>query len=174
MYMLRQDIVEVLFGLRTKKEVIMTEAYDSRGDTLVHIQTVREFMYSMMADLGQRASHHDDSKLEEPEKSVFDEYTPKLRDTTYGSDEYKRFLAEMKVGLAHHYKVNSHHPEHFDQGIAGMNLLDIMEMFCDWMAATQRHADGDIHKSIELNRGRFGYSEQLGQIFHNTVALLEK
>jgi hypothetical protein len=39
----------------------------------------------------------------------------------------------------------------------------------DWKAATLRHADGDILKSIEINQKRFGYSDDLKEIFKNTV-----
>lgn len=53
-------------------------------------------------------------------------------------------------------------------GIEGMSLLDIIEMFCDWKAATERHNDGDILKSIEHNEKRFKIAPQLSQIFRNT------
>ena len=149
--------------------------YDSRPDTLDHIYNVSktlEFFYSLLA---RRGIWHDDSKLRSPEKEIFDIYTPKLKGTTYGSDEYKQYLKEMQVALDHHYKVNRHHPEHFgEKGIKGMNLVDLVEMFCDWYAATKRHADGDIRKSIKFNQGRFGYSEDLEQILQNTVELLEE
>jgi hypothetical protein len=46
-------------------------------------------------------------------------------------------------------------------------------MFCDWKAATLRHKDGDIIKSIEQNQKRFGYSDELKAIFLNTAGLLE-
>jgi len=39
--------------------------------------------------------------------------TPKLAGSTYGSEEYKAFLGQMKPALDHHYAVNDHHPEHF-------------------------------------------------------------
>lgn len=50
-----------------------------------------------------------------------------------------------------------------------MNLFDLIEMFIDWTAACQRHADGDINKSIEINATRFALSPQLVEIFKNTV-----
>lgn len=54
-----------------------------------------------------------------------------------------------------------------------MNLVDIIEMLCDWKAATLRHADGDIYKSIEINQKRFGYSDELKSIFINTIKCIE-
>lgn len=148
-------------------------SYDSREDTMRHIVTVQCFLGDVIEDLRRRWKDHDQSKLESPEKEVFDEFTPKLKGSTYGSEEYKEFLAQMKPALDHHYAVNSHHPEHFPAGIAGMSLLDIIEMLCDWKAATLRHNDGDIRKSIEINQQRFGYSDELKQILFNTLPCIE-
>jgi hypothetical protein len=122
-----------------------------------------------MWEIGLRVTHHDESKLQEPEKSMFDEFTPKLRDSTYGSDEYKGFLAQMGEALQHHYANNRHHPEHFENGVAGMTLVDLVEMLADWKAATERHADGDLGKSLEIQKERFGISDQLSSILHNTA-----
>jgi hypothetical protein len=100
---------------------------------------------------------------------VFDEYTPKLKRSTYGSDEYKGFLEAMGPALDHHYDVNRHHPEHFEQGIGGMNLIDLIEMMADWKAATERHEDGDLERSLRINQERFGISDQLVAILRNTA-----
>ena len=123
--------------------------------------------------LQNRARVHDRSKLKEPEVSVFDRVTPQLQGSTYGSDEYKQFLADMKPALDHHYAKNSHHPEHFGNGIHGMNLLDLLEMLCDWIAATKRHDDGDIRRSIEINQERFGYGDEIKGLLLNTLEELE-
>jgi hypothetical protein len=143
------------------------------AETYKHKRRVAELMSIAIKHLITASVIHDDSKTQTPEAEVFEEYTPKLAGVTYGSDKYKEYLKEMKVALDHHYAVNEHHPEHFTQnpngGIKGMNLLHIIEMLCDWKAATERHNDGDIKKSIEHNQKRFGYSDDLKQIFLNTV-----
>ena len=61
---------------------------DQRPKTLEHIRQVRNQLDLIINKLHDRARDHDISKLEEPEKSIFDEYTPKLKNTTYGSAEY--------------------------------------------------------------------------------------
>lgn len=147
----------------------MPAKYDSEADTLHHIKRVNQFLLFAAQDLLRRAMIHDDSKLREPEKSKFDEMTPKLKGMTYGSDEYKASLSELGVALNHHYENNSHHPEHYRDGVNGMDLLDLIEMFFDWCAATERHADGDIYKSIENNKTRFNLSDQLADILKNTA-----
>ena len=143
--------------------------YDSRPDTWAHIHAVQGYLHGIAADLHERAWEHDQSKLHPPEVEVFNEFTPKLRDSTYGSDEYKAFLAAMGEGLRHHYDSNSHHPENHAGGIRGMDLLEITEMLCDWKAATERHADGDLRRSIEQNAERFGYGEEIKTLLLNTA-----
>ena len=142
---------------------------DQRPKTQEHIDEVRKLLQTVMTKLLDRSMNHDQSKLESPEREIFDEFTPKLKDTTYGSDRYNGYLKEMKVALDHHYKQNRHHPEHHENGVKDMNLIDLIEMLCDWKAATMRHADGDIMKSIEHNQKRFGYSNELASIFKNTI-----
>ena len=75
-----------------------TQPYDLLVDTINHIGNVRAKLGAALRNLNDRANVHDRSKLKDPEKASFDEYTPKLRDTTYGSDEYSQYLAEMKPG----------------------------------------------------------------------------
>ena len=50
-----------------------------------------------------------------------------------------------------------------------MSLIDILEMLCDWKAASERHANGSIMHSLIINRDRFKISDQLHAILENTV-----
>lgn len=142
-------------------------------ETSEHIKTVQKFIHLFVKELLDRADNHDKSKLESPEVELFTEVTHKLAGCTYDSPEYKQFLEQLKPTLSHHYAKNSHHPEHWKNGINDMTLIDIIEMFCDWKAATLRHHDGNLLKSIEVNRRRFNISDQLTQIFENTAKLLD-
>jgi hypothetical protein len=142
---------------------------DSRPATYEHIREVQLLLNKVIIKLLNRSELHDRSKLISPEVEVFDEYTQKLEHSVYGSEEYSQFLKEMSVGLNHHWKNNRHHPEYFQNGIKDMNLIDIIEMLCDWKAASTRHSTGDINKSIEINQKRFGYSDELKKILLNTL-----
>lgn len=144
-------------------------AYDSRPDTLIHSQRVGELIVQLVHELLDRSTCHDRSKTLPPEVDVFNEFTPKLATSTYGSEEYKSHLAAMGDGLRHHYANNRHHPEHFTRGVNDMTLVDIVEMLADWKAATERHNDGSLTRSLEIQRGRFGLSDQLSEIMHNTA-----
>ena len=142
--------------------------YDSTVDTLKHQKRVCYYLIEASKELLTRASIHDSSKLETPEKELFDEFSSKLASSTYGSPEYINFLEGLKDALDHHYQNNTHHPQHYEDGVDGMNLFDIIEMFYDWKAASERHGDGNFEDSLKLNKDRFHLSDQLYSIFCNT------
>lgn len=150
-----------------------SELIQTIQDTSRHVALVRMLLRVFAVELLKRGEIHDESKLSEEELPVFIKYSPRLKSTTYGSPEYKQFLAEMKPALDNHYTQNSHHPEHFANGIRGMTLVDLIEMLLDWWASTKRHADGDIMRSIDLNEKRFNIPPELADIFRNTIKDLE-
>ncbi len=50
-----------------------------------------------------------------------------------------------------------------------MNLIDIFEMLADWKAATERHDDGSLGRSLTIQASRFNISPQLQSILYNTA-----
>jgi hypothetical protein len=141
----------------------------TNAETWAHIDMVIRSLHMMQTKLGERMLTHDRSKLRAPEVQYFTEHTPKLNSLTFGSAEYAESLKAMQPALIHHYANNRHHPEFHKNGINDMTLVDLMEMLCDWYASSKRQADGNIRKSIEKNRERFGMSDQLIRIFENTA-----
>jgi hypothetical protein len=153
--------------LKTKKEI------DCYIKTLEHKEQVADIMDVFAQVIRKRGLTHDNSKLEDPEFEGFVEYTPLLAQTTYGSEEYQKYLNDLKPTLDAHYSRNRHHPEFYANGVRDMSLVDLLEMFADWYASCKRQNDGNIRLSIEKNRERFGYSKDLEQIFINTIELIE-
>jgi len=49
----------------------------------------------------------------------------------------------------------------------------VIEMFVDWYCAGKRHNTGNIRHSIEKNKARFGFDEELEQLFINTIDILD-
>lgn len=141
-------------------------------ETKRHIRKVNNFLKEIIDELSARGKLHDRSKLSTAEAPYFEEVISELSGLTYGSPEYAACLGKLKPALDHHYEFNRHHPEHFKDGISGMNLIDVVEMIADWKAASLRHADGDIMKSIECNQKRFNYSDDLKKILQNTIQYL--
>jgi hypothetical protein len=147
----------------------MTEEYKTMTETLKHVDRVRWLLLECINDLNRRLIRHDESKFVRAEFDTFVKYTPKLKTSTYNSPEYKQFLEEMKPALAHHYKNNDHHPEFFTHGIKDMGLMELTEMLADWKAATERHENGSLVKSIAQNMKRFGYTKEIAILLGNTA-----
>jgi hypothetical protein len=137
--------------------------------TAQHIRRVGELMVNAAYGLSMRAVNHDASKWSAEEWKAFARETPGLKGLTYGSEEYKAALARLGPSLQHHYAANPHHPEHHRYGVNSMTLVDLIEMLCDWKAATERHTDGNLARSIEQNAVRFGIDKQLERILSNTA-----
>jgi hypothetical protein len=151
--------------------------YDSRPETKQHINRVQFFLTKAIENLSNRHIKHDESKLVEPELSAFDIATPKLAQMEFGSEEYKQSLNDLGPALQHHYEYNDHHPEHYQNGIQGMSLMALLEMLCDWRAASERvkqRTDNPekmvtFESGLAYNQERFNISDDLFQILLNTV-----
>lgn len=144
--------------------------YDCTEDVLKHRAKVSYWMHDFLHSIERRAAIHDQSKLQDPEKAMFDVYTPKLKTLKFGSPEYKQALSDMGEALQHHYEANRHHPEHFKNGINGMTLYDLIEMFCDWLGATEER-----QKPLDIDalKNRFNISDQLTDIILNTTRYID-
>jgi hypothetical protein len=124
-------------------------------------------MSQVIANLALRSAVHDQSKYSHKEiglvlgKPSFDKFA-------YMSPEERAALAAVEDSLVHHYAVNDHHPEHYENGVNDMGLLALIEMACDHKAAGEMSKDGSYEKSVEYNTERFGYSPQLVAILLNT------
>jgi hypothetical protein len=151
----------------------MTKIEFFYSETNKHIRNVQLLMHQIIGDLLWKARLHDVSKFDDEEKDLFAEVTPELGKHFYGSEEYKNCLAKIKPAIDHHNLHNEHHPENHVKGVTGMTLLDLIEMICDWTAASKRNPNGDVIDSIEKNQSRFGYSDDIKQILINTAHRLQ-
>lgn len=151
-------------------------ANESVPVTLRHIVRVRELMGLFAIEMIRRGDIHDRSKFDPIEQGPLDEMQ-RLIDAEgpapYGSDEYRRRTALLGPMLEHHYAANSHHPEHYGPdhpdgaGIAGMDLLDLVEMFMDWKAASERGAESAMNLSYSVQK--LGIPPMLESVFRNTA-----
>ena len=150
--------------------------FECRWETVQHQEKVREIIFYMISLLEKRAFTHDVSKLYEPEVSLFAEQNAKLKGLTYGSEEYKASLEALKPALDHHYREERHHPEHFKNGIADMNLIDVMEWICDCKASSLRQDNGNFLLSLEGLCAKFNIPKKslLYSILENTVKMLDE
>lgn len=123
--------------------------------TTKHKFWVMWYILRACAALVIRGVRHDISKYSKSEAPYFERSLPRLRELEYGSEGYKAAIESLGSALCHHYRYNSHHPEHWDGHIDKMSPLDQIEMLCDWKAAGKRHKTGNMSQSLEVNRERF-------------------
>lgn len=133
-----------------------------------HIHMVEIKMFKILENLRMRAENHDKSKLVPPEKDGWDlmDKEPSYR---YGTVEYYKKMKKYYEVFKHHYDVNSHHPEHYGNDISKMDLLDIIEMLCDWLSYKEDLTDEEIDSTIKGQCKRFNFSDEMQSILINTA-----
>lgn len=143
---------------------------DAKVITRKHIDRVGELGREFIARFGHRLDAHDQSKLE-PQEIIPLQELEDLReregDAAFGTPEYERRKALLGPMLAHHYANNSHHPEHYQDGVAGMDLLDLVEMFVDWKAASERGNEPAMNLTFAIEK--YKIEPQLASILRNTA-----
>jgi hypothetical protein len=142
-----------------------------RDRIILHNFSVTTGMQRVADELCHKGQHHDKDKLL-PE--ILDDFYPaseKFSGAKYGSEEYRKALSELSPVLSEHYRKNSHHPEHYSNGINGMSLLDLIEMLVDWKSACSAYGDS-FETSMEVAKLRFGIGDQLFDILNNTAKFL--
>lgn len=169
-------IIKKSLSLKGKYVILGKSLKRDKGEqeTLSHIEEVKKNINHAIKILSDRGLNHDKSKLKSPEKEAYEKLSGMLQGVKYGSKEYKEKLSQIKPAIDHHYKNNSHHPEYYQDGIAGMNLFDIVEMVCDWYASMKRTKKGSIEESMKINEKRFKITPQLKSILVNTLKCLSE
>lgn len=114
---------------------------------------------------------------------------PQLNLVTFGCCKMEKELRKLgydRVSSSAIYNcINTPNAKHLDLEFIGskyeewmssplneMNLVQIIELIADWKAASERHNDGNIMKSIKINAQKFNIDPQLVRILENTAKLL--
>ena len=132
-----------------------------------HIDLVNSLIKKLCIELKKAGSKHDASKLQEPEKKYFNE----AGKYQYGTKEYFDSLERLRPAINHHYQANSHHPEHHKDGVSGMTLIDLVEMYCDWRVRAKNECEFLLN--LEICQERFNVSDQIVEIFKNTESAVK-
>jgi hypothetical protein len=159
----------VLFTGQLARIQDKTEAYLAAQK----LSTYRETLHFIVGELFQRASVHDNSKFSDEEFPLYDGAFDDLQRYAYGDEEYKACLRTIKPAIKHHHAVNDHHPKFFQNGIEGMHLVQLIEMTCDWMAASER-SKTDIATGLQKNKEHYGIDDEVFQCIQRTVNVLRE
>jgi hypothetical protein len=143
---------------------------DFAEQTRAHIGQVAARLDAVCRELRARGEVHDQSKFGEEERPWYEAVIPRLKGLKWGTLQYAEAIQALGPALGHHYAHNRHHPEHYENGARGMDLIDLIEMYCDWSAATLRNETGDLRRSIEINCKKYGMEGPLRDILLNTFA----
>lgn len=119
-----------------------------------HIVLVQRYLQRIAIELQERWQVHDISKLSPDEFYGFVEINRTAREYPYNSEEYKKSIKDNNA-VELHYLRNSHHPEYYSNGINDMSLIDIIEMVCDWKAASETYKQTSFEDSLKIQRDRF-------------------
>jgi len=88
----------------------------------------------------------------------------------YGSKEYDALQEKLRPAKLHHFRHNSHHPEHWPDGISYMPPLDQIEMLCDWAAAVKGHKNSSFLSSFVINLDkRYPVSSRMRNALESTA-----
>lgn len=131
----------------------------------IHKKYLKDKLFDISQILYLNGVNHDNSKFSNEELPYF-EKVEDIKVKEYQDDNYKKSMEILKPALDHHYSINRHHPEHFENGVDEMNLLDLIEMVFDWEASARVHG---TEFNPEDNFNRFNISSQLGNIIKNTI-----
>lgn len=141
-------------------------------DTDHHIGLVQEWMRRAWNLLELQLLTHDESKYSEEEAEIYAVVTPEFAKYEYGTPEHSAVGDKLGPAWKHHLANNPHHPEYHDNGVDDMDLLYIVEMLCDWKAASMRNPNQDFKKSLQLNLDKKKVAPQLQSVMINTAARL--
>ena len=152
-------------------------------DTRKHQQAVAELLISFAKKLLDRATKHDASKLEEPERSHYigPVYDLNTEEAPFGSERYKELCKQMGVGWDHHKFANDHHIEFFipysvqtlNDPFQALDLFALIEMLADWIAASKRR-NNNPWDALKYMQEKHPVDDQLAAIIRNTLAMMEK
>lgn len=145
----------------------MDNLEETKSYTLQHINRVRKRISCFVNILEQRAKEHDKSKLEEPELIGWVAMDQEQK-YEYGSPAYYDKMERYKEVFEHHYAVNRHHPEFFHNPEQEMNLVDLIEMLCDWFSYKEEFTYEEGYRCINEQCKRFHFSHTLKKILLNT------
>lgn len=134
-----------------------------------HKFIVLKYMMEYIHDLLKRTEEHDNSKFSEEEFPSRIVAIKEFEAHPYGSPEHSAVLKKYEYLTTAHYKKNRHHPEHFENGIDDMTLVDLLELLADWKAASLKEPNENISNSINIGNQKYNISPQLLKILENTA-----
>lgn len=144
------------------------EAQSTIKSILKHKESVHNRLSFLAAELKKRAEIHDNSKLCMPEVGYLIDMDKEGK-VDYGSEAYFEKMEKWDCFFKHHYKENTHHPDHYQLGINDMTIVDLCEYMIDVVSYFEDLHVADAINTIDAQQARFGLSEQVANVLKNTL-----
>lgn len=152
-----------------KDSPINEKFWQLKTSVMYHRMAVQVYMQQIARDLMIRGRRHDASSIiDETELSLASKSVILTDETETNKTLAKKYLDSNDALLKAHANNNDHHPEHFETGIMGMDLIQFTEMLCDTMARADELgiAYSDM---IDQLCEQYSLSSELYHIVANTV-----
>lgn len=144
------------------------QALKTVNDINTHRDSVRKKLMFIASEIQKRADNHDLSKLQKPEIEWLIEMDKEPR-YPYGTDEYFDKMKRWQKFFDHHYAINRHHPDHFENGVNDMTLVDVVEYLVDIISYIDELHISQAVDIVDKQKGRFKIDDQLADILKNTL-----
>lgn len=151
-------------------------------DTVIYIKRhkarVRYWMNQFASSLLTRADNHDNTKLQEPEISLWRNMDKEPR-YLYSEDpnsDYQQKLQRYRPVFELHYDHNRHHMEYFQRhnDEFGMDLLDMLEFICDQLLGYKFNVSYTKAMSeCKRMEKKYGWVSEDPEVVHPIASLLE-
>lgn len=136
---------------------------------LIHKEQIAMLLAKFAAELTYRAAIHDNSKFSPDEFNVHSDNVHHFNKYQFNTKEEQELRHRLSPASISHRKRNRHHPEYFENGIDGMNIIDLLEMICDWKSASTRVPGDSLRKGFPILKEKYNISPQLLKILENTA-----
>ena len=147
---------------------------DFKEKLFKHIEGVQNYLKTIGLIITTRGYEHDSSKVSDEEYKYFKMANSIDRNQFKTYEEYLDYVKPtLDKGLKHHYEYNRHHPEHFDNGVNDMTLIDIIEMIIDWKVSIEQNGK-KLEDEIGYNFDKYNISDQLKKIIMNTFEYINE
>lgn len=133
-----------------------------------HINRVQNWINRFTGILFNRGKVHDKSKLNEPEFSMWKKMDEEPR-YKYGTKEYNEKINRYKEVFNLHYQQNRHHPEHWSSFYSEMDLIDVIEMLCDWLGYKDDITIKEAEELVNIQCKRYGFNSTFQNLLYNTL-----
>ena len=154
----------------------MSELNDHGKRLSIHKTAVEISMNKLAKRIRIRGSRHDNSAMSGLEHAIGSMYSKHKLPTHWISDPTTlgNYPKDIQSAIKSHYENNDHHPEHFENGMYDMNIIQLTEMICDVFETLRENgvSQSDVHHHIEHMCNNYNIAEPLSSIIKNTIVQL--